>query len=110
LIYFIVLFIECIYRLRSDNRAQVVKSNNENSQTVCVIPDPVTNRGIIYEPPYLFETDLYPNYSLLAISIRGYDYVVLEGYFRYIQKLAKSLDIKISDAYVTILYSIYLSQ
>ncbi len=63
----------------------------------------MTNRGIIYQPPYLFETDLYPNYSLLAISMRGYDYVVLEGYFRYIQKLAKSLDLKISEAYVTLL-------
>jgi hypothetical protein len=86
-----------------------VKSNSENTQTVCVIPDPVTNRGIIYEPPYLFETDPYPNYTLLAVSIRGYDHVVLEGYFRYIQKLAKSLDIKISEAYAIILYSfIYL--
>jgi ribosomal protein S10 len=83
---------------KADNRAQVVKSNKENAPTVCVIPDPVTNRGIIYQPPYLFETDLYPNYSLLAISMRGYDYVVLEGYFRYIQKLAKSLDLKISEA------------
>jgi hypothetical protein len=72
---------------------------------VCVIPDPVANRGIIYEPPYLFETDLYPNYSFLAITIRGYDYIVLEGYFRYIQKLAKSLDLNVSEAYVTHLYS-----
>ncbi|CAF0914910.1 unnamed protein product [Adineta steineri] len=83
---------------RSDNRASVAKSNNVNPETVCVIPDPTTNRGIIYEPPYLFETDLYPNYSLLAVSIRGYDYVVLEGYFRYIQKLAKSLDIQVPEA------------
>jgi ribosomal protein S10 len=83
---------------RSDNRPQVVQSKSENAQTVCVIPDPVTNRGVIYEPTYLFETDLYPNYSLLAISIRGYDYIVLEGYFRYIQKLAKSLDLNISEA------------
>lgn len=90
--------------LRSENRSQVIKSSSDNAQTVCVVPDPVTNRGIIYEPPYLFETDLYPNYSLLAISIRGYDYVVLEGYFRYIQKLVKSLDLKMADAYVTILY------
>ncbi|CAF3206983.1 unnamed protein product [Rotaria sp. Silwood2] len=84
--------------VRSNNVAQRIKTNNENIQTVCVIPDPIVNRGIIYEPPYLFETDLYPNYALLAISIRGYDYVVLEGYFRYIQKLAKSLDIKVPEA------------
>ncbi|CAF4966641.1 unnamed protein product, partial [Rotaria sp. Silwood1] len=83
---------------RSNNVAQRIQSNNENTQTVCVIPDPIVNRGIIYEPPYLFETDLYPNYPLLAVSIRGYDYVVLEGYFRYIQKLAKSLDIKVPEA------------
>jgi len=62
------------------------------------IPDPRTNRGIIYEPPYLFETDPYPNYNSLAISIRGYDYVVLEGYFRYIQKVAKSLDLKVPES------------
>ena len=59
------------------------------------------NRGVIYEPPYLFETDRYPNYSELAISIRGYDYVVLEGYFRYIQKLTNSLRIEVPEAYVS---------
>ncbi|CAF0907523.1 unnamed protein product [Rotaria sordida] len=84
--------------LRSNNIIQNIKSNNENTQTICIIPDPIVNRGIIYEPPYLFETDLYPNYQLLSVSIRGYDYVVLEGYFRYIQKLAKSLDIKVPEA------------
>ena len=36
----------------------------------------------------------------MAISIRGYDFIALEGYFRYIQKLAKSLDIQIPEAYV----------
>jgi hypothetical protein len=95
-------------KFRSNNRPQTIKTKNENAQTVCIIPDPITNRGIIYEPPYLFETDLYPNYSLLAISIRGYDYVVLEGYFRYIQKLARSLDIKVPEAYVN--YSSYIFQ
>lgn len=85
-----------IFRL--DTQSQRLKTNNESTQTVCVIPDPIQNRGIIYEPPYLFETDLFPNYPLLAVSIRGYDYVVLEGYFRYIQKLAKSLDIKVPEA------------
>ena len=70
----------------------------EDRPTTCVVPDPKTHRGVIYEPPYLFETDLYPNYSLLSVSIRGYDYVVLEGFFRYIQKLAKSLEIKVPEA------------
>lgn len=32
--------------------------------------------------------------------MRGYDCVVLEGYFRYIQKLTKSLDLKMTEAYV----------
>ncbi|CAF1526464.1 unnamed protein product [Rotaria magnacalcarata] len=84
--------------LRSNNLVERLKSNNQNAQTVCVVPDPIENRGIIYEPPYLFEVDLFPNYQLLAVSIRGYDYVVLEGYFRYIQKLAKSLDITVPEA------------
>jgi hypothetical protein len=39
--------------------------------------------------------------------MRGYDYVVLEGYFRYIQKLAKSLDIKMPEAYVNIPHSFF---
>ncbi len=69
----------------------------------------MTNRGVIYEPPYLFETDLYPNYSSLAISIRGYDYIVLEGYFRYIQKLTKSLDLKLSEAYVISYFDSFIS-
>lgn len=85
---------------RSARRPEVIQSNSENAQTICVVPDPTTNRGVIYEPPYLFEMDLYPNYPSLAISMRGYDYVVLEGYFRYIQKLAKSLDLKLTEAYV----------
>ena len=32
--------------------------------------------------------------------MRGYDCIVLEGYFRYIQKLVKSLDLKLTEAYV----------
>lgn len=76
-----------------------MNANAGKREAVCAVPDPVTNRGVIYEPPYLFETDPYPNYASLAVSIRGYDYVVLEGYFRYIQKLAKSLDIQTPDAY-----------
>ncbi|CAF0753673.1 unnamed protein product [Adineta ricciae] len=83
---------------KSGERIQTIKSRNDKVETICAVPDPTTNRGIIYEPPYLFETDLYPNYSSLAVSIRGYDYVVLEGYFRYIQKLANTLDIKVPEA------------
>lgn len=85
---------------RSERRHEVIQSTNENNQTICDVPDPVENRGVLYEPPYLFEKDLYPNYSMLAVSMRGYDYVVLEGYFRYIQKLAKSLDVNVFEAYV----------
>ncbi|CAF1115060.1 unnamed protein product, partial [Didymodactylos carnosus] len=62
------------------------------------IPDPLLNRGVIYEPPYLFETDTYPNYSMLAITMRGYDYVVLEGFFRYVEKVAKSLDVNVLES------------
>lgn len=83
---------------RSDRRPEVIQTTDETNQTICDVPDPVENRGVLYEPPYLFEKDLYPNYSLLAISMRGYDYIVLEGYFRYIQKLAKSLDVNVSEA------------
>lgn len=85
---------------RFESRTATLPSTNtkEDRPTICVIPDPKTHRGVIYEPPYLFETDLYPNYSLISVSIRGYDYVVLEGFFRYIQKLAKSLEIKVPEA------------
>ena len=39
----------------------------------------------------------------MAVSIRGYDYVIIEGYFRYLQKLAKSLGIEVPEAYLTVL-------
>jgi hypothetical protein len=93
--YFRFLLLQYV---RTDNRTQTIKSNDDKSQTICIIPDPMENRGVIYEPPYLFEKDVYPNYSQLSVSIRGYDYVVLEGYFRYIQKLAKSMNVNVPEA------------
>ena len=89
--------------LSANKRPQAVQSTSKDAPVVCDVPDPLTHRGVLYEPPYLFETDPYPNYQLLSVSIRGYDYVVLEGYFRYIQKLAKSMAITVPDAYVPML-------
>lgn len=79
-------------------RSGIGRKQIKETPKICVVPDPVANRGVLYEPPYLFETEVFPNYSALAISMRGYDYVVLEGYFRYVQKLAKALNIKVPEA------------
>lgn len=58
------------------------------------------NHSALYEPPYL---DLlkpqYPTYDVINLEITGYDYPVLESYQRFVDRIAKSLDLEISQGW-----------
>ncbi|EDO64559.1 39S ribosomal protein L48, mitochondrial [Anopheles arabiensis] len=57
-----------------------------------------TNR--MYEPDYLeLLKPKYPLYETLNVTIKGYDYPLLESYQRFIHNVADSMDLEIADGY-----------
>ena len=47
-----------------------------------------------YDPPYLEREGPFPQYEKLKLSIKSYDYLVLENYFEYMKTLCKKLNVK----------------
>lgn len=52
-----------------------------------------------YDPPYLSREAPFPNYDLLTINFKGYDYVVLEQYYKYVDRLCNSLGVDVAQSY-----------
>ncbi len=52
-----------------------------------------------YDPPYINKKAPFPNYELLNINLHGYDYSVLDTFFRYLERLCTSLKIEVVEAY-----------
>lgn len=52
-----------------------------------------------YDPPYLSREAPFPNYDLLTINFKGYDYVVLEQYYKYVDRLCNSLNVDVVQSY-----------
>jgi ribosomal protein S10 len=62
--------------------------------------DYVTNSELkFYDPPYLEREALFPNYELLNINLKGYDYNVLDVFYKFVEKLCDSLKIEVVEAY-----------
>jgi large subunit ribosomal protein L48 len=60
----------------------------------------VTNTALkFYDPPYLEREALFPNYELLNINLKGYDYSVLDVFYKFVEKLCDSLKIEVVEAY-----------
>lgn len=55
--------------------------------------------GTIYDPPYLNKEKPFPNYEELAINLYSYDYISLDGFYKYVASLCKNLDIDVVDYY-----------
>uniref|UniRef100_A0A182WJ62 HEAT repeat-containing protein 6 n=1 Tax=Anopheles minimus TaxID=112268 RepID=A0A182WJ62_9DIPT len=54
----------------------------------------------IYEPDYLeLLKPKYPLYDTLNLTIKGYDYPLLESYQKFIHNVADSMDLEIADGY-----------
>uniref|UniRef100_A0A4Y0BI64 Small ribosomal subunit protein uS10 domain-containing protein n=1 Tax=Anopheles funestus TaxID=62324 RepID=A0A4Y0BI64_ANOFN len=54
----------------------------------------------IYEPDYLeLLKPKYPLYETLNLTIKGYDYPLLESYQKFIHNVADSMDLEIADGY-----------
>jgi len=60
--------------------------------------DQVTKKELgFYDPPYLEREGPFPNYELLRLSIKGYDFAVLENYFEYMKVLFQKLNMVFED-------------
>ncbi|XP_055837983.1 39S ribosomal protein L48, mitochondrial [Episyrphus balteatus] len=59
-----------------------------------------TKKYSLFEPDYLDSLKpKYPQYESLNVSIKGYDYPILESYQRFLHSLAEYLDLDVSDCY-----------
>lgn len=52
-----------------------------------------------YDPPYINKEPPFPNYELININIHGYDYSVLDTFFKYLERLCNSLKVDVVEAY-----------
>jgi len=52
-----------------------------------------------YDPPYIKKQTPFPNYEILNINIHGYDYPVLDAFFRYLERLCNSLKVEVVESY-----------
>lgn len=52
-----------------------------------------------YDPPYLNKEPPFPNYELLNINIHGYDFAVLDTYYKYLERLCNSFKVNVVEAY-----------
>ncbi|KAK9891577.1 hypothetical protein WA026_015535 [Henosepilachna vigintioctopunctata] len=54
----------------------------------------------LYEPDYLKEMEpKYPIYEDLNIQLKGYDYPILESFQKFLNKIAKNMDIEVEDSW-----------
>lgn len=72
----------------------------EHVSLVAKRKEKVSYEGVkFYDPPYLNKEPPFPNYELLNINIKGYDYSVLDTYYKYIERLCLSLKVEVVEAY-----------
>jgi large subunit ribosomal protein L48 len=62
--------------------------------------DCVNNAEVkFYDPPYLVREAPFPNYQELNISIKGYDYTVLNTFYKYVERICNSFKVEVVEAY-----------
>ena len=85
-----------VHRLYPGVRFFGAKPPKEDPLTLMERPKPLYIKEI-HEPKYLeLLKPQIPFYELVNIQVRGYDYVVLEQYVRFVQKTAKNLGITLN--------------
>lgn len=52
-----------------------------------------------YDPPYLSREPPFPNYDELNMNFKGYDYVSLNVFYKYVEKLCNSLNVNVVSSY-----------
>ncbi len=55
--------------------------------------------GSIYDPPYIKKTIEYPTYPPLVLNFYSYNYIVVDAFYKYIEKLCDMLAIDVVEAY-----------
>ena len=62
--------------------------------------DRVTNTELkFYDPPYLERPAPFPNYTLLNINLKGYDYTSLNMNYKTVESICRRLGVKVVEAY-----------
>ena len=85
-------------RMKLVDYLDVTKTNQLNSAQPLI--DHVTNKEIkFYDPPYLAREAPFPNYDMLNINLKGYDYITLECIFKHVEKMCQSLRLNVVDSY-----------
>ncbi|RNA06782.1 39S ribosomal mitochondrial [Brachionus plicatilis] len=87
--------------VNKSQRIKLAELLNQESQTKKDVKmDYVNNAEIkFYDPPYLVRDAPFPNYELLNISLKGYDFSILNTYYKYIEKLCSLLKVEVVEAY-----------
>ena len=77
-----------------------VKAENQVEQEANRKFDHITNSEVkYYDPPYLIRKAPHPNYELLNINIKGYDFTSLDVFYKFVERLCLSFQVKIVEAY-----------
>ena len=58
-----------------------------------------TDEFKFYDPPYINREAAFPNYELLNVNLKGYDYSVLDNFYKFVEKLCDSLKVTVVEAY-----------
>jgi large subunit ribosomal protein L48 len=75
-------------------------TKNKQLDNAQPLMDHVTNKEIkFYDPPYLAREAPFPNYDVININLKGYDYTTLDCIFRHVEKMCQSLKLNVIDTY-----------
>ena len=75
----------------------LIDPHPEKSAEVKII-DHVTNKELnFYDPPYLAREAPFPFYDAINLSLKGYEYSVLENYIDHVKKVCQDLDIEMKS-------------
>ena len=58
-----------------------------------------TNALKYYDPPYLSREPPFPNYTELNMNFKGYDYISLNVFYKYVERLCNSLNLNVVASY-----------
>jgi large subunit ribosomal protein L48 len=62
--------------------------------------DELTNKEVkYYDPPYLIRKAPFPNYELLNLNFKGYEYSALDVFYQFVERLCKALQVEVVEAY-----------
>jgi large subunit ribosomal protein L48 len=90
---------ENLNKMKDSKRIRLVELLNTPKKTSDMETFRDNNELRFYDPPYLKREAPFPNYDVLNISIKGYDFTTLDHYYEFIEKLCNVLKVNVIEAY-----------